>query len=81
MIDLSWVTNYYVACSYTVNGLAEIVIHQNGTELNKESLFLFCGRRTDRKSVVLLLHLHVSAYAFPTKNDGCRFLRSPLFAY
>lgn len=53
MIDLSRVTNYYVACGYTdmrrgIDGLAEIVIHQYGTELDEESLFLFCGRRTDR---------------------------------
>ena len=53
MIDLSRVSNYYVACGYTdlrrgIDGLAEIVIHQYGTELDEESLFLFCGRRTDR---------------------------------
>ena len=53
MIDLSRVRNYYVACGYTdlrrgIDGLAEIVIHQYGTELDEESLFLFCGRRTDR---------------------------------
>ena len=53
MIDLSRVTNYYVACGYTdmrrgIDGLAEIVIHQYGAELDEESLFLFCGRRTDR---------------------------------
>ena len=53
MIDLSRVSNYYVACGYTdmrrgIDGLAEIVIHQYGAELDEESLFLFCGRRTDR---------------------------------
>ena len=53
MIDLSLVRNYYVACGYTdlrrgIDGLASIVIQQYGTELDEESLFLFCGRRTDR---------------------------------
>lgn len=53
MIDLSVVRNYYVACGYTdlrrgIDGLAEIVMRQYGTELDEESLFLFCGRRTDR---------------------------------
>lgn len=53
MIDLSRVSNYYVACGYTdlrrgIDGLAEIVMRQYGTALDEESLFLFCGRRTDR---------------------------------
>lgn len=53
MIDLSLVRNYYVACGYTdlrrgIDGLAEIVMRQYGSELDEESLFLFCGRRTDR---------------------------------
>ena len=53
MIDLSCVSNYYVACGYTdlrrgIDGLAEIVMRQYGTALDEESLFLFCGRRTDR---------------------------------
>ena len=53
MIDLSKVRNYYVACGYTdmrrgIDGLASIVIQQYGQELSESSLFLFCGRRTDR---------------------------------
>ena len=53
MIDLSVVRNYYIACGYTdlrrgIDGLASIVVRQYGTELDEESLFLFCGRRTDR---------------------------------
>ena len=31
-----------------IEGLAEIVMRQYGAELDEESLFLFCGRRTDR---------------------------------
>ena len=53
MIDLSGVTNYYVACGYTdlrrgIDGLASIVMMQYGIELKEDSLFMFCGRRTDR---------------------------------
>ena len=53
MLDLSKVTNYYVACGYTdlrhgIDGLASIVQLQFGMNLKEDSLFLFCGRRTDR---------------------------------
>ena len=53
MIDLSKVCNYYVACGYTdlrfgIQGLAAIVTQQYGKAMDEESLFLFCGRRTDR---------------------------------
>ena len=53
MNDLSRVTNYYVACGYTdlrlgIDGLAAIVMTQYGLELQEDSLFLLCGRRTDR---------------------------------
>ena len=53
MIDLSSIKNYYIACGYTdlrrgIDGLAQIVILQYGYEINENSLFLFCGRRTDR---------------------------------
>ena len=53
MIDLSRVTNYYVACGYTdlrlgIDGLAALVMTQYGKELQEDSLFLFCCRRTDR---------------------------------
>ena len=53
MIDLSRVCNYYVAVGYTdlrkgIDSLAAIVMLQFGLELREDSLFLFCGRRTDR---------------------------------
>lgn len=53
MMDLSKVRNYYVACGYTdlrkgIDSLAAIVMLQYGMELHEDSLFLFCGRRTDR---------------------------------
>ena len=53
MIDLAKVRNYYIACGYTdlrlgIDGLAAVVTQQYGSQLDEESLFLFCGRRTDR---------------------------------
>ena len=53
MIDLSKVRNYYIACGRTdlrlgIDGLAAVVTQQFGGHLDEESLFLFCGRRTDR---------------------------------
>ena len=53
MIDLGKVRSYYVACGYTdlrcgIDGLTAIVTQQYGKCLDEESLFLFCGRRTDR---------------------------------
>ena len=53
MIDLTKVRNYYIACGYTdlrcgIDGLAAVVTQQYGGQLTEESLFLFCGRRTDR---------------------------------
>lgn len=57
MIDLSRVRKYYVACGYTdlrqgIDGLAAIVSQQFGKDICEDSLFLFCGRRTDRIKAV-----------------------------
>ena len=51
--SLSQVKNYYVAAGFTdlrrgIDGLAAIVTQQFGHELSEDSLFMFCGRRTDR---------------------------------
>ncbi len=53
MLDMSQVRNYYIAVGYTdlrrgIDSLAAIVQLQYGQELREDSLFLFCGRRTDR---------------------------------
>ena len=53
MIDLTKVSNYYIACGYTdlpldIDGLAAVVTQQYGSHLDEESMFLFCRRRTDR---------------------------------
>ena len=76
MIDPSRVSKYYVACRYTdlrrgIDGLAAMVIQQFGQELREDSLFLFCGRRTDRIKALyysgdgyILLHKRLNNGAF-----------------
>lgn len=57
--DASGFSNIYIACGYTdlrrgIDGLAAIV--QNSFKLdpfNPSTLFLFCGRRTDRLKALL----------------------------
>ena len=54
MIDLRKVRNFYIACGYTdlrlgIDGLAAVVKQQYGSHFDEESLFLFCGRRADRR--------------------------------
>ena len=58
MIDLARIKRYYIACGYTdlrrgIDGLACIVREQYKAELDDKSLFLFCGRRTDRIKALL----------------------------
>ena len=53
MLDFSRVQNYYIACGYTdmrkqIDGLAALVQTQFGQEMDETSLYLFCGRQTDR---------------------------------
>ena len=58
MIDLTRVCRYYIACGYTdlrngIDGLASVVRQQYRTEMDENSLFLFCGRKTDRIKALL----------------------------
>ncbi len=53
MIDFGRVRNYYVACGYTdmrkqIDGLTYIVREKFSREPDESSLFLFCGRKSDR---------------------------------
>ena len=95
MIDLSRVRNYYVACGYTdirrgIDGLAEIVMRQYGTELDEESLFLFCGRRTDRIKalyysgdgyVLLYKRLNNGRFQWPRNVEELRKLDTQAFRW
>lgn len=53
LFDSSRIRFFYVACGYTdmrkqIDGLAAIVQLQHKKEFDEETLFLFCGRKTDR---------------------------------
>ena len=84
MIDLSKVCNYYVVCGYTdlrfgIQGLAAIVTQQYGKAMDEESLFLFCGRRTDRIKALywsgdgyILLYKRLSNGRFQWDANGSR---------
>ena len=88
MIDLSRVRKYYVACGYTdlrrgIDGLAAIVCQQYGRELREDSIFLFCGRRTDRIKalyytgdgyVLLYKRLSNGAFQWPRSTQELRQL-------
>ena len=95
MIDLSQVRRYYVACGYTdlrrgIDGLAAIVTQQFGAQLNEESLFLFCGRRTDRIKALywsgdgyLLLYKRLSngSFQWPRSEAELRLLDPQTFRW
>ena len=95
MIDLSRVTNYYVACGYTdlrrgIDGLASIVMTQYGMELREDSLFLFCGRRTDRIKalywsgdgyVLIYKRLSNGGFQWPRSADELKKLNAQSFRW
>ena len=95
MIDLSRVTNYYVACGYTdlrrgIDGLASIVMTQYGMELREDSLFLFCGRRTDRIKalywsgdgyVLIYKRLSNGRFQWPRSADELKKLNAQSFRW
>ena len=88
MIDLSRVEKHYVACGYTdmrrgIDGFAAIVSQQFGAQLCEDSLFLFCGRRTDRIKalyfsgdgyVLLYKRLNNGAFQWPRSEQELRLL-------
>ena len=95
MIDLNKVCNYYVACGYTdlrrcIDGLASIVHLQYGKELKEDSLFLFCGRRTDRIKalywsgdgyVLLYKRLNNGEFQWPRNAEQLRKLDPQAFRW
>ena len=53
LIDYTKVGHVYIVCGKTdlrrgIDGLAAVVTQQYRNKMDEESLFLFCGRRTDR---------------------------------
>ena len=79
MIDLSNIKNYYIACGYTdlrrgIDGLAQIVTLQYGYEIDENSLFLFCGRRTDRI-------MNNGSFQWPRSKDELKLLTPQSFRW
>ena len=95
MMDLSKVRNYYIACGYTdlrlgIDGLAAVVTQQYGGQLDGESLFLFCGRRTDRMKalywtgdgyVLLYKRLSNGKFQWPRSESELRLLDPQSFRW
>lgn len=95
MIDMSKVRNYYVAVGYTdlrkgIDSLAAIVMLQYGLKLQEDSLFLFCGRRTDRIKAIywsgdgyLLLYKRLSngSFQWPRTEAELRRIDSRQFRW
>ena len=95
MMDLSKVRNYYIACGYTdlrlgIDRLAVVVTQQYGSQLSEESLFLFCGRRTDRVKALywtgdgyLLLYKRLSngRFQWPRLESELRLLDTQSFRW
>ena len=95
MIDLRRVRKYYVACGYTdlrrgIDGLAAFVCQQYGRELWEDSIFLFCGRRTDQIKalyytgdgyVLLYKRLNNGAFQWPRSEQELRQLDARSFRW
>ena len=95
MIDLSGVKNYYIACGYTdmrrgIDGLAAIVMEQFHQPIDEESLFLFCGKRTDRIKalyfcgdgyILLYKRLNNGRFQWPRTEDELRLLDKQSFRW
>ena len=53
MMDFSKIQYYYIACGYTdmrkqIDGLVSLIEGQFQKKVDEESIFLFCGRKSDR---------------------------------
>ena len=94
-MDLSKVRNYYIACGYTnlrlgIDGLAAVVTQQYGGQLDEDSLFLFCGRRTARIKalywtgdgyVLLYKRLSNGKFQWPISEAELKLLDSQSFRW
>lgn len=95
MIDFTKIQRYYIACGYTdlrkgIDSLAGIVTIQFGGNIDEESLFLFCGRRTDRLKalyfsgdsyILLYKRLTNGNFQWPRSESELRELNSQSFRW
>lgn len=87
MIDWTKIRNFYIATGFTdmrkqIDGLSAIVQLRFGMEPDEESLFLFCGRRSDRIKALywdgegyILLYKRLSTnnrFQWPTNKNELR---------
>ena len=95
MIDFSRVKNYYIRCGYTdmrkqIDGLVALVQLEYHQEMNEESLFLFCGRRSDRIKalyrdgtghVLLYKRLSEKRFQWPRNREELKLLTQQEFRW
>ncbi len=90
LADISRVEKIYIVCGYTdmrksIDGLCAVIQEQLEMDPEKNSLFLFCGRRSDRIKALLkepdgfvLIYKRLSAvygrYRWPRKRSEVRNL-------
>ena len=93
--DIRKVEDIYIACGYTdlrrgIDGLAQIVQNQFSLDPCSNSLFLFCGRRTDRIKalyfsgdgyVLLYKRLNNGAFQWPRSEQELRLLDKRSFRW
>ena len=95
MIDFSRVKNYYIRCGYTdmrkqIDGLVALVQLEYQQEMNEESLYLFCGRRSDRIKalywdgtgyVLLYKRLGEKRFQWPRSREELKLLTQQEFRW
>ena len=95
MIDFSRVKNYYIRCGYTdmrkqIDGLVALVQLEYQQEMNEESLYLFCGRRSDRIKalywdstghVLLYKRLQEKRFQWPRNREELKLLTQQEFRW
>ena len=58
MLDFSRVQNYFIACGYTdmrksIDGLCAIIQNEFYMNIERNAIYLFCGRKRDRIKAIL----------------------------
>ena len=95
MLDVTRAARLYLACGYTdlrrgIDGLASIVQQRFRLDPFSDSLFLFCGRRTDRMKalywegdgfVLLYKRLERGRFQWPTTPEDVLTLTEQQFRW
>lgn len=95
MLDFSGVKNYYIRCGYTdmrkgIDGLAALVKLEYDKELEEDTIFLFCGRKSDRIKalhwdgtghVLLIKRLAEMRFQWPRNEEELKLLTRQQFRW